>query len=197
LLILGSAKKVWNRSREFFNSPKSLWHGHRRNVPWNVNRPSIEWLDERSLPMPLPKRRSTKANSHLSFNHAMVYVRQVAPALHFYVDQLGFKLIERFEHKGYAVYARLRSPRGNTTLALHTLEPGQTLPETEGVRLYLEVNNLDAFCKKLEGSGVKFLQAPKLMPWGWRHAYLKDPDGHELSLYYAGAKRYKKTTMKR
>jgi hypothetical protein len=31
------------------------------------------------------------------------------------------------------------------------------------------------------------------MPWGWKHAYLDDPDGHEVSLYWAGAKRFKKT----
>jgi hypothetical protein len=30
------------------------------------------------------------------------------------------------------------------------------------------------------------------MPWGWKHAYLDDPDGHEVSLYWAGAKRLKK-----
>jgi hypothetical protein len=38
------------------------------------------------------------------------------------------------------------------------------------------------------------------MPWGWRHAYLDDPDGHEVSLYWAGRKRFQKTneaTMKR
>jgi hypothetical protein len=32
-------------------------------------------------------------------------------------------------------------------------------------------------------------QLPKAMPWGWTHAYLNDPDGHEVSLYSAGAKR--------
>ena len=33
------------------------------------------------------------------------------------------------------------------------------------------------------------------MPWGWRHAYLNDPDGHEISLYWAGENRMKKTVM--
>ena len=36
-------------------------------------------------------------------------------------------------------------------------------------------------------------QPPKLMPWGWKHAYLNDPDGHEISLYWAGRKRFQKT----
>jgi len=43
---------------------------------------------------------------------------------------------------------------------------------------------------------VYITQMPRMMPWGWRHAYLDDPDGHELSLYWAGANRMKKTVMR-
>jgi hypothetical protein len=42
--------------------------------------------------------------------------------------------------------------------------------------------------------GVVFEQMPKDMPWGWRHAYLRDPDGRQISLYSAGAKRLGKTS---
>ena len=35
-----------------------------------------------------------------------------------------------------------------------------------------------------------------MMPWGWRHAYLNDPDGHEISLCWAGENRMKKTVMR-
>ena len=139
------------------------------------------------------KRGSVKAGLGLTFNHAMVYVREVAPALRFYVERLGFKLIEQFEHGGSLMYARLRSPLGSSTLALHILETGRALPESQGVRLYFEVRNLETLCKKLEAAGVKLLQKPKVMPWGWKQAYLKDPDGHELGLYWAGAKRLQRT----
>ncbi|MBV9087858.1 MAG: hypothetical protein JO187_01255 [Acidobacteria bacterium] len=37
---------------------------------------------------------------------------------------------------------------------------------------------------------------PRMMPWGWRHAYLNDPDEHELSLYWAGENRMKRTVMR-
>jgi uncharacterized glyoxalase superfamily protein PhnB len=47
----------------------------------------------------------------------------------------------------------------------------------------------------LDSAGVKLTQPPKLMPWGWKHAYLDDPDGHEISLYWAGRKRFQKTPM--
>jgi catechol 2,3-dioxygenase-like lactoylglutathione lyase family enzyme len=130
----------------------------------------------------------------LDFNHAMIYVRDVCAALKFYADLLGFKVVDRFDWESRPVYARLRSPKGMGTLALHQLEPGKTLPEFGGVRLYFEVKDLDKFCKRLEAAGVA-MKPPKAMPWGWRHAYLNDPDGHEVSLYWAGAKRFRKTKM--
>src|SRR5712692_5614659 len=136
--------------------------------------------------------KATNAPSGLELNHAMVYVRELAPALKFYVDQLGFKVIEIYER----AYARLRSPKGGMTIALHVAAPDQPL-SSEGVRLYFEVKELDNFCAKLQGAGVQIAEPPKMMPWGWRHAYLNDPDGHEVSLYWAGKKRFQKTTMRR
>ena len=108
------------------------------------------------------------------------------------MDHLGFKLLENFQHEGRSVYARLKSPRGNTTIALHAVAPGDEL-HTGGIRLYFEVQDLERFCERLESAGVQFSQKPKQMPWGWRHAYLNDPDGHEVSLYSAGAKRLRRS----
>lgn len=126
------------------------------------------------------------------FNHAMVYSRDVPAAIRFYADLLGFEVLEEFEGRGTIVYARLKSPAGNTTLALHMIAPGQEL-QTGGVRLYFEVKELDELCKRLEASGVKLSSPPKVMPWGWKNAYLNDPDGHEVSLYWAGAKRLQRS----
>ncbi len=140
------------------------------------------------------KRKSTrgKSVSAPTFNHAMIYSRDVAAALRFYTDSLGFKLLENFQHEGRSVYARLKSPRGNTTIALHAVAPGDEL-HTGGIRLYFEVQDLERFCERLESAGVQFSQKPKQMPWGWKHAYLNDPDGHEVSLYSAGAKRLRRS----
>jgi len=135
--------------------------------------------------MPVPK---------LDFNHAMIYARSVETSLKFYRDALGFKLIETYEHASRPVYARLRGARGGT-IALHQAMPDQAV-QSDGVRLYFEVKDLDAFCAKLKDAGVEIAKAPADMPWGWRHAYLNDPDGHEISLYWAGAKRFRKSTMR-
>jgi uncharacterized glyoxalase superfamily protein PhnB len=49
-------------------------------------------------------------------------------------------------------------------------------------------------CSALERAGVEFTKPPAPQPWGWAHAYLDDPDGHEISLYYAGKQRLKRRT---
>jgi catechol 2,3-dioxygenase-like lactoylglutathione lyase family enzyme len=141
--------------------------------------------------MPVKKKsKRPGAASAIVFNHAMVYSRDVAASLGFYAGRLGFKLLEKFEHQGRIVYARLKPPRGNATIALHQIAPGDEL-QIGGVRLYFEVKDLERFCNRLESAGLEFSQKPKQMPWGWKHAYLDDPDGHEVSLYWAGAKRFR------
>src|ERR1700726_982263 len=135
------------------------------------------------------------AEGKLTFNHAMIYVKDVDRGIGFYRDLLGFKLIEDFRYEGTAVYARLRAPGGDGTIALHQAAPGASIL-SDGVRLYLEVRDLDDFCRKLQQKDFYITQLPRLMPWGWRHAYLNDPDGHEISLYWAGENRMKKTVMK-
>jgi catechol 2,3-dioxygenase-like lactoylglutathione lyase family enzyme len=134
----------------------------------------------------------TSTKTGLDLNHAMIYTRDVVRALGFYRDLLGLTVLDEVSGGGRMVYARLKLPAGASTIALHLLAPGEAL-HTGGVRLYFEVRDLDKTCKKLEAAGAKFSKPPAMMPWGWKHAYLDDPDGHEVSLYRAGAKRLKKT----
>jgi len=65
------------------------------------------------------------------------------------------------------------------------------------VRLYFEVRDLDEFCRRLQRRGFQFVQLPTMMPWGWRHAYLNDPEGHEISLYWAGENRRRRPSCER
>jgi predicted enzyme related to lactoylglutathione lyase len=147
----------------------------------------------------IPKAKQAVApapdnSGKLTFNHAMIYVKDVERGMQFYRDWMGFKLIEDFRYEGKPVYARLRAPGGDGTIALHQAGPGAPVA-SEGVRLYFEVRDLDDFCRKLQQRGFYLTQPPRMMPWGWRHAYLNDPDGHEISLYWAGENRMQKTVM--
>ena len=131
-----------------------------------------------------------RKNRMLEFNHAMIYTADVRRALEFYRDHLGFEAIEV-----HPDYARLKSASGASTIALHALEKGATFDGAqERTRLYFEAESLDQFCAALAAKGVVIEQMPADMPWGWRHAYLRDPDGRQISLYSAGPKRLGKST---
>ena len=121
----------------------------------------------------------------MRLNHVLLYVADVERALEFYRDKLGFKPLEI----GLPDYARLVASEGDATIGLHRVGSEAAPPWNEGVRLYLELEDLDAFYDRLAGLEVPFEQPPQDMPWGWRHAYLRDPDGHLLSLYHAGERR--------
>ena len=164
--------------------------------PAAKSKPVKKAAPKKSPPKPSPKpiASAPTGDGKLTFNHAMIYVKDVSRALGFYRDLLGFKLIEDFRYDGVPVYARLSAPGGDGTIALHQAGPGASLV-SEGVRLYFEVRDLDDFCRKLVRKGFYITQMPRQMEWGWRHAYLNDPDGHEISLYWAGEMRWKKSVM--
>src|SRR5271169_6397797 len=41
----------------------------------------------------------------LTFNHAMIYAKDVERSMRFYLDMMGFKLVEDFRYEGTPVYA--------------------------------------------------------------------------------------------
>jgi catechol 2,3-dioxygenase-like lactoylglutathione lyase family enzyme len=158
--------------------------------------PKSAALKSAALKPAAPKTRPARPakGAPLSFNHAMVYCRDVERSLGFYHDILGMKMLDEFRYEGKAVYARLVAPGGEGTIALHQAGPGASVA-ADGVRLYFEIEDLDNFCQQVKRKGIYFSQLPQMMPWGWRHAYLNDYDGHEISLFWAGPNRMKKTVM--
>src|ERR1700740_1170097 len=113
------------------------------------------------------KKTSVTINNDgkLTFNHAMVYVKDVERGLSFYRDLLGFKLIEDFRYEKKPVYARLRAPGGDGTIALHQAAP-ETSVLIDGVRLHFEVRELDDFCRKLQQKGFYITHLTRMTPWG-------------------------------
>ena len=128
-----------------------------------------------------------KPAASLTLNHAMVYSRDVEAAFRFYTEGLGLKPLETM----IPYYARLKSPKGSATLALHKLEPGKDL-HPGAIRLYFETPNLSAAIQRVEKAGYPVKAPVKKMPWGWTHVYLDDPDGHEVSLYWSAGLRTKR-----
>jgi catechol 2,3-dioxygenase-like lactoylglutathione lyase family enzyme len=83
-------------------------------------------------------------------------------------------------------YARFRCPDGDATLSIEvTGEP----PRPPSAEIFFECDDLDERAEALKAKGVAFEQDPTDMPYLWREAHLRDPDGHDIRLYRAGENR--------
>jgi lactoylglutathione lyase len=128
-----------------------------------------------------------QADSSVSFNHAMIYSQDVEASLRFYTEALGLRPLELM----LPYYARLQSAEGSSTIALHKAEGKKGIGQEGGIRLYFETPELEAAVQRVEKAGYTVKKPPTKMPWGWTHAYLDDPDGHEISIYWSDGQRLK------
>lgn len=96
--------------------------------------------------------------------------------------QLGFKQIVASPPR----YARFECESG-ATFSLHLSSVAQS--PAEGAVIYFEVKNLDATIASLKDKGIQFDSDPVDQSWLWREAYLRDPAGNKLCLYFAGQNR--------
>ncbi len=117
----------------------------------------------------------------MNLNQITVPSKDVEQATDFY-KKLGLKLIV----KAFPHYTRFECPNGIATFSIHLVEQ---LPLGEGVYVYFECDDLDERVKQLQALGITFDHLPKDQTWLWREARLKDPDGNQLILYYAGKNR--------
>lgn len=117
----------------------------------------------------------------MNLNQVTVPSLDVEKSIAFY-ETLGLRLIvSALPH-----YARFVCPEGNATFSLHQVA---ALPAGEGSWVYFEINNLDEVVYELIKKGIVFETKPSDQAWLWREARLKDPDGNQLILYYAGENR--------
>jgi len=116
----------------------------------------------------------------LNLNQITISVKDVERSIEFY-QKLGLKLIVRALPK----YARFECLRGETTFSLHQSDE----KINDSTWIYFETETVDDDVKKLIDLGIEFETLPADQTWLWREARLKDPDGNQLILYYAGKNR--------
>lgn len=80
-------------------------------------------------------------------------------------------------------YVRFECP-GGTTLSLHHAEAVGS-----GAVVYFECEDLDERVAALKRVGITFDSDPVDQTWLWREAYLRDPDGNVICLFWAGENR--------
>ena len=117
----------------------------------------------------------------MNLNQVTIYSNKLTESVEFY-KKLGLLLIV----DSIPRYARFSFPDGNSTLSLH--ESGE-VPTTSNIVLYFECEDLDKEVERLKTLGLNFDQEPIDQVWLWREAYLKDPNGNTICLFYAGENR--------
>jgi catechol 2,3-dioxygenase-like lactoylglutathione lyase family enzyme len=114
----------------------------------------------------------------MKLNQITLPTTDLAHAITFY-EKLDFVLIVKNDH-----YARLENLSDLSTLSLE-LRPAVA----DGVHVYFECDDLDARVAALKKKGVAFDSDPENQTWLWREAWLRDPAGNRLCLYFAGENR--------
>lgn len=117
----------------------------------------------------------------MNLNQITVPTLDVPKSIRFY-KKLGLELIVHTSDD----YARFVCPDGQSTFSIQKLENQNLISK---IKVYFEVENLDFTVGNLIEKGIAFDQMPEDKPWLWREAYLKDPDGNQIILYFAGDNR--------
>lgn len=117
----------------------------------------------------------------MNLNQVTIYTGKTTESVEFY-KTLGLRLIV----DSLPRYARFECPDGASTLSLHFIEEASS---SSSIVLYFECNNLDEEVTRLKNLGLSFDSEPQDQSWLWREAYLKDPGGNRICLFYAGENR--------
>ena len=128
------------------------------------------------------------AKTKLNLNQVTIYSDKTVETVKFF-EKLGLRRIV----DSLPRYARLECPDGESTLSVNFAEKAETRPvgsvSSGDITLYFECDNLDETVAGLKSAGLTFDEDPTDRPWLWRQAYLKDPNGNKICLFYAADNR--------
>ena len=117
----------------------------------------------------------------MNLNQITIYSEKPVETVEFF-QKLGLNIIVNSLPR----YARLECPDGESTLSVHIADD---VVVTNNIVLYFDCENLDAKVEELKSKGLVFDEDPTDREWLWRQAYLKDPNGNKICLFYAGDNR--------
>ena len=117
----------------------------------------------------------------MNLNQVTIYSNKTVETVEFF-EKLGLlRIVDSLPR-----YARLECPDGASTLSVNEF-PEHT--PINNIVLYFECENLDAEVERLKELGLEFDEDPSDRSWLWRQAYLRDPNGNKICLFYAGENR--------
>ncbi len=117
----------------------------------------------------------------MNLNQVTIPVLNVEKSIAFY-QILGLRLIV----KSLPDYARFECINGQSTFSIHRVD---SINNNNSTWIYFEVDKLDETVNKLIDLGIQFDELPNDKPWLWRESRLKDLDGNQIIIYFAGDNR--------
>ncbi len=107
-----------------------------------------------------------------------VPVRDLERALDFYVDVLGLELVAESKKDRWA---EVGGPEPTAKIGLFVPRKGDKRQSGGDTGIFLEVDSIFEFHRRLVDEEVPFLQKPEKRSWGGLTAVFMDPDGNELT----------------
>lgn len=117
----------------------------------------------------------------MNLNQVTIFTEKPIETVEFF-EKLGLRRIV----DSLPRYARLECPDGEATLSVHVADD---VVVTNNIVLYFDCEKLDETVAELKSKGLIFDENPTDRDWLWRQAYLKDPNGNKICLFYAGDNR--------
>ena len=99
-----------------------------------------------------------------------------------FYTRLGLRVIVRADR-----YLRFECPDGDGTFSVEAVAD---VRGDEAVTVYFEDRDVDGVVERMAAGGATVDQLPADMPWRWREARLRDPDGHRICVFWAGRDRH-------
>lgn len=120
----------------------------------------------------------------MGFDHGAFQVSDIAAAVEFYIDKLGFELVLQKENSEVGESMALVTLDGATIELIQDLKSASfTRPELAEPfcpHLCLAVDDVDAMTARLERKGVPIVKGPLEIPGEEKWVYFADPDNNVL-----------------
>lgn len=109
----------------------------------------------------------------------------IAAAIRFYEEVLGFEVAMRFENEGKLAGAVISA--GDIRIVLNHEDGKLGWDRKKGQGFYLQINvasaaDVDAAAERIKAAGHSLLNEPEDRPWGARMFQFKDPTGFKVGI---------------
>jgi serine phosphatase RsbU (regulator of sigma subunit)/catechol 2,3-dioxygenase-like lactoylglutathione lyase family enzyme len=141
-----------------------------------------------AFPSPFKAHRCSfhpgRQDPYLRLGTVAVFVRDQDRSLRFFVEQLGFELAFDTQLPSGERWLAVSPPDGTAVLTLVAPKPDSDdyIRIGRSAQITFLTENVGAKFEQWRARGVRFVQLPKVEPWGAISAILEDPDGNSFAL---------------